>query len=307
MSRPISSLTVSLLVGLALLGAVGLLFLPRIAPPSGLWWETAWNTLHFPGFVLITIALERVLAWGVACAHRRRLLAVAVAVLIAVGSELAHDLLGRSSSWGDLLFDAVGIAFGLLLLVAVPRAGTRGRWALAGAGVLLVLVLLTPGWRGMAVAAGHRAAFPDLANFSQRGTLALWRAQGNATLALDPGREVLEVRIGAGNFSGVSLWPAAGDWRGKSALNLVIDNPGEPFWLGIRIDDASPGASRHGDRYNGEREIGPGRVTLRLPLAEIERGPAERALDLGRIRRLALFTGKESSGRRFTVVSAFLD
>lgn len=292
---------------LALSGALGLLFLPRIGPPAGLWWETAWNTLHFLGFVLITIGLERLFSLGVACPHRRRRLAVAGAVMVAVGSELTHDLLGRSSSWGDLLFDAVGIGFGLLLLVAVPRAGTRGRWVLAGAGLGIVVVLLTPGWRGMAVAAGHRAAFPDLANFSQRGTLALWRAQGNATLALDAEQAALKVRIGAGNFSGVSLWPAAGDWRGHSALNLVIDNPGEPFWLGIRIDDASPGSSRYDDRYNGEREIGAGRVTLRFPLAEIEQGPAERTLDLGRIRRLALFTGKEAAERRFTVVSAFLD
>lgn len=295
---------------LVLCGALTLLFFPRLAPPSGLWWATAWNALHFPGFVLITVGLERVLLLGKGKRSWRIVAAVMLALVIAIGSEIAQGFLGRSASLGDVIFDTIGIAFATVLLVFGSRWKRRGRLLAAGAAVVVVLALLTPGWRGMLATAQYREAFPDLAMFSRAISLARWQVQGNATLDLDTETEKLAVTVGKGIYSGVSCYPGEADWSAFSAgtLNLVIENPSEEgFQLGIRIDDDSPMASRYQHRFNGQEQIAPGRNELRLPLSEIANGPIDRKLDLSRIKRLALFTGREDGERVFVVVSAFLD
>ena len=307
-----SSRSIVLKIGglLVLCGALALLFFPRLAPPSGLWWATAWNALHFPGFVLITVGLERVLSLGKGRRSWRIAAAVLLALVIAVGSEIAQGFVGRSASLGDVFFDTIGIAFATIVLVFGPRWKRRGRLLAAGAGVLVVLVLLTPGWKGMVATAQYREVFPDLAMFSRSISLGRWQVQGNATLYLDTEAETLTVAVGKGIYSGVSCYPGEADWSAYSegALNLVIENPSEEeFQLGIRIDDDSPLASRYEHRFNGQKQIAPGRNELRLPLSRIADGPIDRKLDLSRIKRLALFTGREEAERVFVVVSAFLD
>ena len=88
---------------------------------------------------------------------------------------------------------------------------------------------------------------------------------------------------------------------------LLRERPVWYFALGIRIDDLRSASSRHGSRYNGERQVAAGTSEIRLSLDEVRQAPEGRQLDLAHIRRLVLFTGDESVGREFVINSAFLN
>lgn len=283
------------------------LFFPRLRPPEGRVWEAGWDALHFPGFILITWALAALLGPWIPSPRARIAAAAGLAVLAAGLSELAHDALGRSSSWKDFGVDLLGVTCGVVGWF-VPRKGPRrSQLAFMGLVAAILACLLLPALLGHRAVRQVRSYFPDLGCFHHPGSRRLWVAQGNASLAWEAARGALRVRIGPGTFGGVSCRPASGDWSGRGSLHLGIENPGEPFSLGIRIDDARSSSSEHGSRYNGEREIPSGRTDLRVPLAEVAAAPAGRRLELDRVRRLVLFTGHQAGGREFVINSAFLD
>lgn len=283
------------------------LFFPRIRPPDGRVWGAAWDALHFPGFILITWTLA-ILLRPFARGHRGAIVAGAsLALLIATLSELSHDYLGRSSSWKDFGVDCLGIGFGVAGWFLLHRGGAAARVVFAGLVVAMLGLLVLPALRGSRAVREIRGLFPDLGAFHHPGSRHLWLAQGNATATVHPDEAALHVRLGPGPFGGVSYWPAESDWSGRQTLRIGVENPGPAFPLGIRIDDARSASSQHDSRYNGEQQIPPGHTEIRLPLAEIQRAPAGRPLDLTRIRRLVLFTSEEITGRQFVIDSAFLD
>lgn len=285
------------------------LFLPRLRPPHGRVWEAGWDALHFPGFILITWTFALLLRPWARSATSQIAAGACLATQVAILSELSHDALGRSSSWKDFGVDILGITCGVIGWQLLRRGGAAGRvvFGLLVAGLLGVLIM--PAVLGHRAVREIRARFPDLGAFSHPGSSRVWRPQGNAILHFEtqPAPGSLRVHVGPGLYSGVTCLPAQGDWTRHQALHLDIRNPGDPFDLGIRIDDDRSASSDHDSRYNGQQHIPPGRVALRLPLAEIQTGPSGRPLDLGRIHRLALFTGAETGDREFVIDAAYLD
>jgi hypothetical protein len=77
------------------------------------------------------------------------------------------------------------------------------------------------------------------------------------------------------------------DWEGYSTLTFVIENPGEPFIVHFRIDDASS-CIDYQCRYNHVVELVTGENTVHIPLDEIR--SETRSLDLSSIVRVILFT-----------------
>ncbi len=294
--------------GIALLLAIslGMLFFPRIAPPDGRWWGAAWDGLHVPGFFLITWGIDRLLSLVVRRRGRRVALAVAAAVAIAAGSEWSHQYLGRSSEWEDLVRDGIGIGFAVIALLGWSRWGKRGRAVYVAAAVACLLLLFLPAWRTGHAVKRQASIFPDLGGFGSRASLVVWRPQGNTEVSLDREAKTLTVRTGPGRHGGVHLRTVTRDWRDFEALHLELENPGEAFHLGLRIDDVLTDSVPGRTRYDGERLVPPGRVAISLPLGEVASGPRGRTLDLGRIHRLVLFTGDEAVERVFVINSAFL-
>lgn len=303
------------LIDLGVLGllvvALGLLFFPRIAPPQGAAWKSGWNFLHVPGFFLITVAIYRLLGeFGPRtreCRNLRCFLAVGGGLVVAVSSELVHDRLGRSSEMGDLYRDVIGITLATMAIVTWPRTDVRGR-AIVGVGMMLFLgFLLLPTLQGALAMKRQQARFPDLGGFESDDSLSVWQSQGNASVSRGRTGDRLMVEIGPGIYGGVSLWPMSHDWSAEEKLVLEIENPGEPFQLGLRIDDGLTPQNPPGSWWNGEEELVPGSNRIEIPLDGMMTGDGERNLELQRIRRLALFTGRESGDRVFFVVSAFLE
>lgn len=226
-------------VGLIFL--LGALLVPGIRPLEGRWHEAWWNLLHVPAFFGLCCALDALVpTTGNLLA--RRIFVLITALVLAVGTEWAQASLGRSGSWKDLIYDGLGI----VLAVVWWRFG-RGRGGLARIGVGLVAVgigwaCLWPAWGTDWAESQQRNHLPEIGNFSRWETRHLWQAQGSSRVEVD-GRG-LRVRIWDGRYGGVSFWPGEQDWSNYSVLVLEIENPGNRFELGIRIDDPTSAKRR---------------------------------------------------------------
>jgi hypothetical protein len=90
-------------------------------------------------------------------------------------------------------------------------------------------------------------------------------------------------------FPGIGMREPFADWQGYQAFAFDIYNPSDkPLALGLRIEDFHHN-DQYYDRFNRALSIEPGFHTVRIPLAEIERGPRERRLFLSRMNGFKLF------------------
>lgn len=266
---------------------------------EGRWMEALWNLLHLPAFFLLACFLHAL--WPRSWREPVRIgITIGAALFLGLATEGAQSSLGRSGNWGDVAFDAVGIALAVTWLLFGRR---RRRFARIGFPALVLgvaIACLWPAWGGDWAEARQNRHLPEIGTFSEWETRMLWQAQGNARVEAVPGG--LRLRIGKGRYGGVSYRPGTQDWSSFSRVVVEIENPGEPFELGIRIDD--PSSRERGEWFSSSAVVGSGRqkIEVGLPAGAGDAPP----IDLARVSRLALFTGREEQGREFVVKSAFL-
>ena len=118
----------------------------------------------------------------------------------------------------------------------------------------------------------------------------------------------LYVRFEPGTWPGIHLDEPVPDWSGFGALMIDVANPGDTvFTLKLRVHDRKHD-QRFEDRFNREYELPPNeRTTLRVPLAEIERGPSGRLLDLRQVAGVILFTTNDAAGRELYLSRIWLE
>lgn len=285
-----------------------LLLAPGIGAGADPWRGALLDLCHLPGFALATLCLASLLPARLPT-KRRAFLAFGASLAFGVATEIAQSRFGRHPSLGDLALDACGAGIAVLWLVRGTGWTSRRRAAL----VLLLLgglfVALAPPTTLSINQARHQALLPEIGAFGEPSSRRVWRAQGRSALAWEARRgetTALLVRIGRGTYGGVSYWPGRQDWNDRAELVLEIENPGEPFLLGLRIDDAETGKAAGRGWHSDELRIESGRSRYALPLASAARDDEGRGIDLGRVVRLALFTGEEETGREFLLHSAFL-
>lgn len=287
------------LVIIILLGLLGALLFPGISPVNGRWPTAFWNLLHIPAFFVLARVLFAILPSSSPKAYQI-LIVAGVSIFLAAGTEWLQTFLGRSGSWKDFTLNLTGI--GLAVFWFLVRKGEKTSQAAFAVVVGLTLVGgLWPGWGAAWAESRQLRSLPEIGTFSRWETRQLWRAQGNAGIKVEQG--FLIVRIGEGKYGGVSFWPGAQDWSSYSHLVLELENPGELFELGVRIDDTHselPG----GAWFSSSAQVTEGEsvVEVKLPVEQDQ----EAAINFAAVRRLALFTGEESRGREFVVKSAFL-
>lgn len=111
----------------------------------GRWSSALWNLLHVPAFFAITWGTATILP---ASLERGGRIFYAAAAALSLGTltEIVQGLTGRSASFEDLLFDAVGIVLAAIFLARrvpwSPRAG-RGYAALV---IIALFLCLSPAW-----------------------------------------------------------------------------------------------------------------------------------------------------------------
>jgi hypothetical protein len=147
--------------------------------------------------------------------------------------------------------------------------------------------------------------FPVLASFEHRDELGRWAAGQNIKMrrvegiARDGGYAAA-IDFTTGRYSEIAMQYFYRDWRGFSALAADIYNPDEPVALMIKIYDRQHTETGHYnfyDRYNGSYVLEHGWNEIRIPMQEIEHGPAERLMQLDQMRGFQLFLAEQPRPR----------
>lgn len=263
-----------------------------------------FDGLHLPGFALFTLAFYHLFRLFPKSRGRALWGAVASATALALAVEGLQSLTGRTPSWMDMRNGLIGIGLTAGAILSHGQWPAIRWWTVHavafGTGLALVFWPAWKEWRGLQWRA---TAFPVLGEFRHPVELKVWRPQGEAGVELalipteDDPQPGLLVKTSPGHWSGVSYSAGDADWSGFQNLTFKIFNPGEPFLLGIRVDDHGD-VSRLGHRYQEGVMLQQGIDRFNIPLDEIRRGPAEREFDLAAVRRLAFFTAADETAPR---------
>ncbi|MCX7058106.1 MAG: VanZ family protein [Proteobacteria bacterium] len=286
---------------------------------------------ELPGRPLILHALQKLahptvfglIAIGVLALEQQRMTAARplwlqylLALLVATGigalTELGQLFTHRDPSLRDMLLDARGTTCALAYAAVFDnrcRAGVRpvlrrsASWVIA---LGMTALILTPlAW----TAAGYAQRewrFPILfAPASRLDLLFVGLTSSAPELSRVPGAIAraaqetgLRVPLQSRPYAGVTLDEPSADWRGYRILAVEVGNNGRTdLTLRLRIHDRQHDWTAT-DRYNGELRLAAGqRRTFEIALADVERGPRGRLLDLGHVAGVSLYrAGPEGPG-----------
>lgn len=283
----------------------------------------SWSTLlgrtakdfgHLPLFgaiaTLLLLVLSKLSAEG-SSVVRQYLTAFAIAATLGVVTEFVQMVGPRDADLQDLLRNFSG-AFAALLLVATVDRRLRDvwirrsvwRWSSRLLALVIVAVMLLPLARVVDGYLSRRARMPLLYSFSQPKEMPFVRARfGWVKFVESPDcwggqapEHAAEIRFGTKIGAAIVFTEPYPDWSEFTMLALEFCVPGgQPLTLGLRIDDQHRSVG-YSDRYNRHLTLQPGINRIRISLDEIERGPAERPLDLERLERLVLFPVDPAGG-----------
>jgi len=220
--------------------------------------------------------------------------------LAGLASEIAQWFTGRDASLLDLANDAVGttLTLGVLALWRREPFAVR-RWSALSIVVILCLaalwVVVPIAWTAAAYAQ-RRLQMPMLWQYhSPLDLYFLSRPDRNITPVsmAQCDAKSLSVKLGARRYPGLRLYEPYPDWRGYHYLQIHLTNPGPlPVPLTVRVHDASHN-NQYDDRYNQVLQLAPeSNMTVRIALADIERAPVHRILDMAHVAGISIFRAK---------------
>lgn len=298
--RPFSSPLSTLMRRLLYLAAALLFILLFLGGPERIPFRSfreLWNLGHVVAFALwsaILLQFPPVTVWP-----WRRQSAVVLSFAFAFGllSEGLQVWFARSPDVADLARDFLGA--GTALALFAPSRSAMGRFQV---GIMRAIVLLLLIVAAIPLAAAGTddlqswSRFPVLSDFESPLETGRWE-EGRGELSRAPGKGSkgegsLRIDLRPGNYSGASLKYFPRDWRGYRRLRLDLFNPGPaPLDLHIRIHDRHHRGrgGTYRDRFNAVRSVHPGWNDIEVDLAQVERAPRGRAMDMGGIESVGLF------------------
>lgn len=220
---------------------------------------------------------------------------------IAFLAELLQVFSSRDADLGDLFRDGSGILGGLLLASAVHGNLAMRTGAVVLGCAILATSLFTPALRLAAMTISH-ARFPVLAQFGSRLDLMLAEPVNSRVNLVDAppgwpggGRVAVVEPAAFGDFVGIELDEVARDWSEFDTFAFdVAAVDGAPRPIHVRVDEFR--REDFDERYNAQFTIDSTPRTIRVPLRDIEQGPARGTMNLQRIARIVLFMGEGGRG-----------
>ncbi len=290
---------------------LSLLLMPFSA--TNLWWTEVFNSGHVLLFLLISFVLYFWLSasFCFSSAAIIYLVVLVTGLLLGVAIEALQGLLQREASVDDLYRDFFGIVSGLGL-VSLTRQKILRNKILIG---LFSLGFLFLGSASLFQISWHyiqRAqAFPVILEFNEAWSNSFVRF--NKTV-MEPSSDIagynnhlFRIRFVAARFPGVSVFEPVPDWSVYRKLRFkVASGHNENMNLFLRIHDINHDQS-YQDRFNQKLIIHPGLNEIVIPLAQIEKGPLKRDLDLTNIAGLILYMSKVEKSQLLEISNIYLE
>lgn len=277
------------------------------------------DSLHAPGFALITLFLFFSIHWG-AFLRRRYSITFTLCMALAVIAEGSQFFGSRDADIGDLATDILGICTGLLI-AALIFGGFRSTTRLAPyrpmaivCGSLLSLLVVYPLAGASYAIAAQRSAFPQLADFEARWEKRLYSGSLNRGLrivpspnaAFQPGDRTALLDLGKPSVPGLEFFPYS-DWTGfEKLLFTVVSASTAQVSVTLRIHDRQHN-NEHNDRYNQLFVVPVDPLIVRIPLIEIAERPEKRELDLANIEAVIFFVSSPTGDERIYIDNIHLD
>jgi VanZ family protein len=298
-----------LLILVALLVAVATLLFMRLPIPPTYAGRTIENAGHLPVFALVTFGLLVVLRQDFKL-ERGRLYALAGLLGAGLGflSEAIQRPLARDASWDDVFTDAVGAVSALALYALFDRRSGLGRGTKLFALVVALacaIYYLTPLVRMTAAYVHRNSQFPVLADYRSDLEIA-WTVSYGVDRSIEG--DALEVHFVRGRFPGVALYEPVADWSAWQTLVIDVENPdADGLGITVRVNDRGH-RERYRDRFNRHFDLAAGeRRTLRIALADIERAPRGRLMNMRHISDIRLFRDDRKRAGRLRIYSLRLE
>lgn len=294
----------------------GLLVIPHTLDPTApAESATRGDAAHFPAFLLLTLLFCSLFSKNRTVGFR--MIAGSLAALtLAISSELMQSFIpGRTASLNDLFANLLGVIAAMtgfwIWNQSNPHLLSQKKLLHAIVTIAITATLSMPYIRQVEARLAGQRHFPTLSDFKDPRLALLWKTQlgTRSELILLPAQATpaLEVTLpGKLPIEGIKYRPGPQDWSRFKNLHFTLINPGSPFTIGIRIDDDGDVSQLH-SRFNADSFLKTGENYFSFPLRAIENGPKQRDLNLEAIRRISLFTLRESKSHKFQIVRIWLE
>jgi VanZ family protein len=258
-----------------------------------------WDLGHLIYFALLTGLLSQ---WNPVARQslpRQWIIILLITLLLGSVIELLQNETTRTPDAADVLRDLIGsllaLTFGSLGSKLRP---VNRRLVLRIIVLALTLAQIWPLITSLIDEAIARDQFPLLSGFETPFEIDRW--SGNAgmsveTMASIASGRVLKLSLTTDQYSGISLNYFDGDWSSARALKIDLYNPDiNPLWITCRIHDQrhTDGNEEYRDRFNHSYLLTQGWNHIEIDLKTVKQSPANRSMDMSRIRGLGLFAVK---------------
>lgn len=236
------------------------------------------------------------------------ILSLLISLLIGAAIELVQPYVGRQASWRDFWYDGIGSVAACLFFWARTGLNKQSVGLYLLASTLLLSIASQPTYYGW-IEAQQRQQVPKLLNFEQGWQLNFIDAIFGGRISieqapkpwLENNSKVLRLTMKEGRYPGFNFRHPPSDWQAYSRLEFDIYSPAqEAFELGFRIHDKqhyqSPNTPYH-DRFNRRLTIAPGLNKVSIELTEVAKAPRERAMNMGAIDDVILYTVSPKQAR----------
>ncbi|MGB5440880.1 MAG: VanZ family protein [Gammaproteobacteria bacterium] len=255
-----------------------------------------WDLGHIVYFALLagllsqwSLVSRKSLAW-------QWTIILLITLVVGVSIEFMQHSAARTPDTGDVLRDLTGsllvLVYGSLRSKLQP---VSRRLSLQIAVLVLLLVQLWPVTKSLVDEAIARHQFPLLSGLETPFEIDRWA--GSAELSVESMASIshgkfLKLSLSTDQYSGAALNFFDGNWIPARTLKISLYNPDtNPLQITCRIHDLQhvDGDEEYEDRFNRSFLLMQGWSHIEIDLDEVEESPANRSMDMSRIRGLGIF------------------
>lgn len=287
-------------------------------PDTRLIWQELQNSAHTVVFapiaILILLLLQEAPNFFWQTPIKLYIAAGSISLLIAILTELMQLFTARDASLMDFVRDLAGILVGLGLYATIDSRIQAHRLMsekkLKTGIFILSVFLFTASMLPLAFLSfaylQRDAEFPVVANLSANWTQPFLHLN-NAVISTDANNEsqieaetrLTRVTFKRGIYPGFAIIETTSDWSAYSTFTLEIySNKVQPFELVLRIHDEQHNYA-YTDRFNTVLTINKGKNFFHIPLEAIKKAPADRAMDMKKIKEFMLYSAQPAKGLSF--------